>query len=199
MSENKGYSTLRERFLATMKTIRALTGVTQDDFDVLRGIATETSAWKDEFVTSFYDILFGQPQTAAVFTANERTQREKTLGNWYLDLFKIDDEELFWDIQVRIAFYHVQRRVYNQYMVAIGNRFEELFLRKVIAALGPEKGVEASASFNRIMDTVVGITIALYDSIVREGYGISLEQSDEMVSKHIGEVQKDYLSGFSKS
>ena len=191
----KKESNLRKEFLYTMKTIRSLTNVTQADFDLLREVASETSEWKDLVVKTFYDILFGEANTALIFGKGERATREKTLGNWYLDLFKIEDEEAFWDMQVRVAFYHVRRKVYNEFMVSAGSRLEEIFMKNSVKTFGAERGVDVSVAFNRVLDTVVGITVALYDKIIQETSNMSQEEVDCMVGFRINDIEKNYLDG----
>lgn len=186
---------IRKEFEKKIDTIRYLTKVTQADFDLLKKVANETKGWKETIATTFYDLQFSKPETAAVFKKGERPMREMTMSNWYLDLFKIDDDEFFWKMQVRIAFFHVKRKVYNEFMISGGTLLQGLFLTNAVKTFGEEKGVALSMAFNRILDTVIAITAALYDKIIREVTQVSQEDIDSMVVNGIDAIETAYLNG----
>ena len=68
-----------------LKDLQVLTGMSEQDYAVLRQHSTLMQNWTDEFVNAFYDILFSYDRTLTVFPRgmDERPDREKTLRMWY--------------------------------------------------------------------------------------------------------------------
>lgn len=192
-------SEVKQKFEEGLNTIRALTGLTQADFDTLKEAAPQAAEWVDELVKLFYDTLFAHPRTASIFREGERAEREKTLRNWVLHIFtEANDNDEFWKEQARIAFAHIRRHVTNEIMVGIAVKTLEFIHGKVIEAFGPEKGSQVAISFARVLFSIVGLTAYGYDAMSTlafvESTGADADLTDMLIQQSVNTIQ-DMLLG----
>lgn len=188
-------SEIKQRYTAGLDTIKTLTGLSQQDFDTLKVAAPQATQWVDEIVQVFYDTLFAHARTAAVFHAEERPDREKTLHEWYLSLFTARDSEEFWNKQGRIGFAHIRRHINNEFMIGMASRVSDLFTQKAVMAFGVEQGLPIAQSFNRILKAVVGLTAENYDVMSQmafsESTGAEPQLIDRLIQKSVKDVEKE--------
>lgn len=185
---------MKKSFVESLETIKALSGVTQADFDLLKEIESEASQWVGELTQFFYDTVFAHERTAAVFHDGERPMREEALQGWLMALFTTaNDENEYWFEQGRIAFAHIRRHVSNEFMIGIAVKMNEFFIKKAVETFGVERGMEIARAFNRILQTVIGLTAEGYDvmfSIVfSEVTGADIGLIDSLIQSQIDEVQ----------
>lgn len=185
---------VKKSFAEGLDTIKTLTGVSQADFDILKGAEPEASQWIEEITKAFYDTLFAHARTANVFHEGERPARENTLTAWYLALFTTaNDDDAYWTEQGRIGFAHIRRHVNNEFMIGIASTLSETFVRKTVETYGIERGLEVSNAFNRILRTVVGLTAEGYDVMSEiafsEATGADLALVDRLIQDQVDEVQ----------
>ncbi len=185
---------VKKSFLEGLTTIKTLSGVSQADFDLLKSIKEEASQWGDELVRFFYDTVFAHARTAGVFRDGERPMREKTLADWYMALFTTaNDTDEFWFEQGRIGFAHIRRHVNNEFMIGIAVKLNEFFVQKAIESFDAERGLELSKAFNRILQTVVGLTAEGYDVMsaiaFSEATGADVSLIDTLIQSQVDDVQ----------
>ncbi len=189
--------TPKEQVEAGLNTIKYLTGVSQADFDTLKTVAAETHDWGGAVATAFYDTLFAHNRTAAVFHEGERPIREESLIGWYHSLFNVDDEDKFWRDQIIIGFHHIRRHTNNEYMIGMAHKVRLIFRDNIVKTLGCERGLEVSTAFDRIMDTVVGLTAEIYDVMSQvafsESTGTNLALMDALIQESVDGVQQEVL------
>lgn len=185
---------LKNEFSTVVTTVTNITAVKLEDFYTLREKSTEIASWGDEIVALFYDTLYANEQTKKVFREGERPQREKTLSAWIGKLFEVEDLNAYWDTQRIIAFVHVRRNIKNEFMVSASSRLQEYFWQKSVATFGVEEGLKIGAAFARIINTVVGLTVALYDLIITDLTGASPALINNLIECSIDELQTDFLS-----
>ena len=185
---------VKKSFSEGLVTIKTLTGVSQADFDTLKSAEPEASQWVEEIAQFFYDTLFAHARTANVFHDGERPARETTLKGWYLALLTTaNDDDAYWNEQGRIGFAHIRRHVNNEFMIGISAKLSEVFVAKTVEAYGPERGLEVSNAFNRILQTVVGLTAEGYDVMSEiafsEATGADPQLVDRLIQDQVDEVQ----------
>ena len=189
--------TPKEQVEAGLNTIKYLTGVSQADFDTLKTVAAETHDWDQAVATAFYDILFAHDRTAAVFHKGERPMREASLIGWYHSLFNVDNEDTFWNDQIIIGFHHIRRHTNNEYMIGMAHKVRLIFRDNIVKTIGHERGLEVSAAFDRIMDTVVGLTAEIYDVMSNvafsESTGTNLALIDMLIQESVDDIQEQVL------
>lgn len=187
---------VKKSFSEGLETIKTLTGVSQTDFNTLKSAETEASQWVEEITQIFYDAIFAHARTANVFHDGERPAREKTLTGWYLALFTTaNDDDAYWNEQGRIGFAHIRRHVNNEFMIGISAKLSEVFVAKTVAAYGSERGLEVANAFNRILQTVVGLTAEGYDVMSEiafsEATGADPKLIDRLIQDQVDEVQAE--------
>lgn len=191
-------SKIKQSFEDGLNTINALTGLSQADFDALRQAAPQAKLWGDEIVKMFYDTLFEHPRTAAVFQDGERAAREKTLETWYMSIFEVDDIDQFLRDQARIGLVHIRRHVHNEFMIGIANQLRTFFRAKAVDAFGQDEGMKVSHAFDRVLDTVVGLTAEGYDvlskSALAHATGVQEVVLDKFIVRAVGELEKEWVS-----
>ena len=187
----------KQSFARGLETIKALTGISQADFDTLKEVAPQAKEWVDEIVQVFYDTLFAHERTASAFHEGERPLREKSLTEWYYSLFEANDDAKFWTTQARIGFAHIRRHINNEYMIGMSNRVQEMFLNKSVEAFGLERGLAVAQAFNRIMDAVVGLTAEGYDVMSQiafsEATGADVALIDRLIQETVDDIQQRLL------
>ncbi|MCB0208168.1 MAG: hypothetical protein KDJ52_02490 [Anaerolineae bacterium] len=181
-----------------IETVQALTGLSQEDFDLLQTVAPQTLPWGEELIASFYNTLYAYPRTAAIFHKAERGEREATLIHWYQSLFEVTNVHEFLRNQARIGLAHVRRDVHNQFMISAANTLRVHFFNKAVETYGSERGLEIAYAFGRVLDAVIGLTAEGYELLTRRALshstGVKSFLLDHFVHLSIASAEKDLLS-----
>ena len=189
---------VKQKFAEGVETTKWLTGLSQNDFDLLKEAAPQASQWGADFVKIFYDTLYTHHRTAAVFHSDERAEREKTLERWYLSLFFVDSEDDFLRSQARIGLVHIRRHVHNQFMIGIAVKFCAAFQSKAIETFGPRRGNEVAQAFDRVINAVVSLTAEGYEVMSKtafsESTGAGPALIDRLIQESVDQVETDLLS-----
>ena len=119
-----------------------------DHRELLLGLGTR-------LVTGFYDTLYAHPPTAAVFRDNERSERERTLDQWWQRTVSgpLDDDYFSWMAMVGLV--HVSRGVQNPAMLAMAEHIVDVLAAEFASSDMPiadrDRLVEA---FRRLVSTL---------------------------------------------
>ncbi|AUI68661.1 protoglobin domain-containing protein [Beggiatoa leptomitoformis] len=146
----------------TLKDMTTLTGLSQQDYDILRKYAPQLEQWADGLVKVFYDTLYAYEPTAAVFKDDERKTREGTLKAWYLAVICGNYDVHFWRQQWAVGLIHIAKRVTNPYMFGMTSRLQQVFLGKCLRTFELDEAERVYSAFKRMTDTIAGI--------IAEGY-----------------------------
>ncbi|NPA06262.1 MAG: hypothetical protein GXO54_02535 [Chloroflexi bacterium] len=157
-----------------LKDLTVLTGLREEDLQLLRETAPVTSEWADDIAKAFYDVLFSYEPTAKVFRPDERPMREKTLRAWYLDVVHARVSAQFWRTQWYVGLVHIARHVPNTYMLGMMSRVQQLFLYRCLRAFDVEKAERVFIAFKRLTDVIAGL--------IAEGYFQNYIQAMERVA-----------------
>jgi hypothetical protein len=154
-------------------------------------------SWRDEVVKQFYDTLFSNEKTRAIFREGERPEREKTLEAWLERTVSgpFDDDYYKW--MIFVGFIHVDRRVTNPMMLAMTS-FISNFVAEKAKAEGLENGPQLAQSFSKLMNLVAIIIASSYDrafaASIEEITGMSAQlqavSGSEGVKAFIDELSK---------
>jgi len=160
-----------------LQDLITLTGLSEQDYQVLSEYADITQKWADEIVKEFYDTLFGYKPTAGVFREGERPDREVTLRNWYLEVTSGKISSDFWRHQWLVGLVHIPRKVSNPFMFGMMSRVQQIFLRKCLEAFEPLQAERIYNAFKRLTDVVAGL--------IAEGYYLNYIEAME----HVGGIR----------
>ena len=123
----------------------------------------------DFIVTDFYDTLFTNPATAAVFHEGERPIREKSLKDWLVKTVTGDFSLDYWQWQAFVGILHVKRKVTNNMMIAMMNRVSDLISTEAIKELAPQDAIDLKSAWSKFSGTVL--------SLIGESYHIFYMQA----------------------
>lgn len=123
----------------------------------------------DFIVKDFYDTLFANPETAAVFHEGERPIREKSLTDWLVKTVTGDFGLDYWQWQTFVGILHVKRKVTNNMMIAMMNRVSDLISTEAIKELPPQDAIDLKSAWSKLSATVL--------SLIGESYHIFYVQA----------------------
>ncbi|MDO5093815.1 MAG: protoglobin domain-containing protein [Propionibacteriaceae bacterium] len=138
-----------------------------DDRQTIQRHREELLALGPEVVQSFYDTVYGHPETAAVFREGERPAREGALAHWWERTVEgpLDDDYFAWMALVGLV--HVTRHVTNPMMLAMSDHVAQLVSARVTSFDIPaDERQRLIAAFARLMSTVRAIIAWGYDHAV---------------------------------
>jgi len=146
----------------SIQSLIDLIQISDQDRLVLKNAADQTQPWAEEFVKMFYDILFENAHTRVVFREGERPAREETIRIWYLQVVSGEFDEQFWLAQWQVGKRHIERRIFNSYMLGMMHQTQRFFLEKCMATFEREQGLNVFNAFKRVTDIAAGIIVEGY-------------------------------------
>jgi len=164
-----------------------LTGLTENDFVILKKSASKTQKWVDDFTLAFYDILFAYKPTAEVFRDGERPAREAGLKAWYLKVTSGDvTNKSFWDWQWYVGLIHIPRKVPNLFMLGMMSRIQQLFLHRCLQDCEKEEAEKVFMAFKHVTDVVAGLIAESYLHNYTEAMEHILGMKPELIARLMG-------------
>lgn len=157
-----------------LQDLTVLSGLTDDDYQILKDSAEQTQKWVNDFSQHFYDTLYGYAPTSHVFQPGERPDRESTLINWYLEVTSGNINMDFWRRQWIVGLVHIPRRVTDPFMIGMMSRVQQVFLQKCLETFDQEQALKVYGAFKRVTDVVKGL--------IAEGYFISYVEATERMT-----------------
>lgn len=185
----------------TLKDLITLFGFSEQDPLTLQEHFHQTSKWSDEVVKVFYDILFSYERTTQIFKENERSAREKTLRDWYLNVAdgKITPE--WWRRQWVVGLVHIPRKVSNPFMLGKMSRLQQFFLKKCLEEMPLAEAEKVFGAFKRITDIVAGLIaegcFANYIVAMERSAGFKKALVERMMNVEIGKMLEEVRAGYS--
>jgi serine/threonine protein kinase len=143
----------QKTFEHTLHFIKSITKVLPKDFELLQKVSPYAEEWSSELTSSFCNLLFDQP-----FKYKEE---QKLIQACFKALFHFQNEESFWKDYAIPAFFCLYGSIKTEFVLKTLNQIQEIFLKKSIRNFGNE-GLSLSLAFNRILNSIVGTTFALY-------------------------------------
>lgn len=145
-----------------LEDLLALSGLLEEDCQLLHENTQYTQKWVDAVVNEFYDTLYGYANTAKVFREGERPHREETLRQWYIEVTSGKINAEFWQHQWFVGLVHIQRGVDNQFVLGILTRIQQLFLKKCLEEFERDKAQAVFGAFERITSVIAGLVVEGY-------------------------------------
>lgn len=163
---------------------------TEADADVLAKYQNELLALAQPICQAFYDGLFANPKTRAVFKDGERPAREQTLIDWWDRTIRGPINEDYWAWQAYVGLLHVKRRVTNTMMLA-----QTSVMLEVVRNHHPDK-VELHNSLSRLLTNVGAVIAHAYDQFFSKSLeavtGMSMELIQNQVAIGVDDVLAQY-------
>ena len=129
--------TTQQTFADKLAIVKKHTGVSQDDFDLLRQAAPKARNWSDEVAEFFLNLRS---------MASRQSVSKDTLVKQYLSFFDTaNDDVVFWQKKTSTCSTFIQGSNSNEFLIG--------FSVMLITAYGPKEGMKFAAAFERILKT----------------------------------------------
>ena len=146
----------------------------------------------DAIVKDFYDTLFGNPATAAVFHEGERPIREKSLKEWLIKTVTGDFSLDYWQWQTFVGILHVKRKVTNNMMIAMMGRVSDIISTEAIKELSPQDAIDLKNAWSKFSATVLSLIGESYHIFYMKAVSNTTGLSDALL-KNTVKVEIDNL------
>jgi hypothetical protein len=134
---------------------------TEADAAIIAKFKDQLLALTPEIGKAFYEGLFANPATAAVFKEGERPAREKTLADWWQRTITGPVDDAYWGWQAYVGLIHVKRQVSNAMMIG-----QTTLIRQVVADRFPnEPGLVAAVG--RLLGEVAAVIADSYEVMMQ--------------------------------
>ncbi|MEZ4360029.1 MAG: bacteriohemerythrin [Kofleriaceae bacterium] len=151
------------------EVLARLAGHTSADWDLLRRFRATTVPWADQFGGAYAAVLYGHPETLEMVQHRSRSERAKSFAAWYERIVSGAPGSAFWSEAYLVGFMHASASVDNGQVAAASTSLQNLFLTKVVEALGPRDGLPVFQAYKRITDVATGVMIDAYEHAVLVG------------------------------
>ena len=132
--------------------------------DFLFGIA-------DKIVKDFYDTLFSNPKTKAIFNEGERAIREKSLKMWLEATVEGEFDIDYWSWQTFVGILHVKRKVKNNMMIAMMGRVSDIITTEAILSISQEEVLALKTAWSKLSATVLSLIGEAYHIFYMKAVG----------------------------
>lgn len=130
-------ATTQQRFADKLSIVKKHTGVSQNDFDLIRETAPKARDWSNEVAEFFLN-------TRSM--ADRESLSKDTLVKQYLSFFDAaNDDDVFWQKKAPTCTTFIQGSNSNEFIIG--------FSAMLITAYGPKDGMKFAAAFKRILKT----------------------------------------------
>ncbi len=141
--------------------------LSEDDRQVILRHREKLLALGPEVVQSYYDTVFGHPETAAAYENQERPELEATLSKWWVRTIEgpLDDDYFAWMAMVGLT--HVLRQVTNPMMLAMSDHVVQLVSARAAGfGISADELRQLNSAVTRLASTVRVIITWGYDHAV---------------------------------
>lgn len=136
--------------------------LTQDDIDVLKKNKEFIFSLAGVIVQDFYDTLYANEKTKAVFKSGEREIREKSLTDWIVRTIDGNFDLKYWTWQTFVGILHVKRKVTNNMMIAMMGRMSDILFTQAILQLPKEDAIALKTAWIKLSTTVLSLIAEAY-------------------------------------
>ncbi|MCF6350847.1 MAG: protoglobin domain-containing protein [Flavobacteriaceae bacterium] len=133
------------------------TKVTEKDIQTLRTNKDFLLGLVDSIVTDFYDTLYANEATKAVFHEGERPAREKSFKAWFVKTIEGEFDLKYWSWQTFVGILHVKRKVKNNMMIAMMGRITDILTTEAIKELPTDVVIELKTAWSKLTATVLAL------------------------------------------
>ena len=136
--------------------------LTDKDIQVLKRNKDFIFSLASVIVQDFYDVLFSNEKTKAVFKPGEREIREKSLTDWMVKTIEGNFDLPYWSWQTFVGILHVKRKVTNNMMIAMMGRVSDIIFTQAILQLPKEEAIALKTAWIKFSTTVLSLIAEAY-------------------------------------
>jgi len=116
----------------------------------------------EKIATRFYDILFANEVTKAIFKEGERPIREASLKRWIVKTFDSEFDDKYWEWQTFVGILHIKRAVKNNMMVTMIGAVTEIIIEEVINALPKDEAILILKAWIKLSGIITSLVVEGY-------------------------------------
>jgi len=181
------FTGLAQRALSIMTSSAQFT---PKDQEIISQFKDQLLQLRDAMVKEFYDSLFANPATAAIFQPGERQAREKSLADWWTRTIEGPVNDDYWAWQSYVGLLHVKRQVTNATMFS-----QIMFLISFLRRHFPGQD-ELLGALERLLASVAAVIAHSYDVFVAKTVervtGVSDALFAQQVAVGVDELLRDF-------
>lgn len=148
---------LKEVTQQILDQLPAETKLTSEDIEVIKRNKDFLFSKTDMIVTDFYDTVFGNEKTKAIFHEGERPTREKSLKMWFVKTVEGNFDLEYWSWQAFVGILHVKRKVKNNMMIAMMGRITDILTTEAIQNLPTDEVLKLKSAWSKFSATVLAL------------------------------------------
>jgi hypothetical protein len=148
---------LREITKEILDQLPKETKLGEEDIAVIRKHKEFILNHADGIIIDFYDTLFGNTETKAIFYEGERSIREKSLKVWFEKTVNGKFDLDYWAWQTFVGILHVKRKVKNNMMIAMMGRVSDLISTTAISKLETTDAIALKNAWSKFSSTVLAL------------------------------------------
>ena len=154
-----------------LNQLPAETKMTQEDILTIKKNKNFLFSIADDLVIDFYDTLFANPETKAIFYEGERPLREKSLKMWLVETINGDFDIDYWSWQTFVGILHVKRKVKNNMMIAMMGRVSDIITTEAINNIPKEEVIALKSAWLKFSGTVLALIGEAYHIFYMKAVG----------------------------
>lgn len=137
-----------------LKAIPADLIPTAQDGALIRQYKTFFHKHEESFVKSFYDLVLSDPATQHFIAAQDRSQRENTLRQWYQVTTAGHFDEAYWTWQTLVGIVHVKHQIPNSAFLSMWGWMIKYLQNHLFAELPHAEALALVQCLQKIQTTV---------------------------------------------
>ncbi len=138
------------------------TKLNNEDIQVLKRNKEFIFYLANVLVKDFYDTLFGNDATKAIFKPGEREIREKSLEMWMVKTIEGNFDLDYWSWQTFVGILHVKRRVTNNMMIVMMGRVTDIIITQAVLKLPTEEALALKTAWIKFANTTLSLIAEAY-------------------------------------
>ena len=134
----------------------------EEDIKVLKRNKDFIFSLAGVIVKDFYDVLYSNEKTRAVFKPGEREIREKSLTSWMIKTIEGNFDLAYWSWQTFVGILHVKRKVTNNMMISMMGRVSDIIFTQAILQLPKEEAIALKTAWIKFSSTTLSLIAEAY-------------------------------------
>jgi hypothetical protein len=134
----------------------------EEDIKVLKRNKDFIFSLAGVIVKDFYDVLYSNEKTRAVFKPGEREIREKSLTSWMIKTIEGNFDLPYWSWQTFVGILHVKRKVTNNMMISMMGRVSDIIFTQAILQLPKDEAIALKTAWIKLSTTTLSLIAEAY-------------------------------------
>ena len=162
------FDAVKQKVEEILENAENLTGIGENDLQILRERKGILISWGDELMDSFYKTLLSYPKTAKIFEKVPVERVKAKNKKWYEEVVSGNLDKNFYEFQFLVGLVHIYYGIDNNIMIFMAQHLKSNFLNKAAETFEPEEAINVFKAFSKIVDFLIALTVEGYIFTLRE-------------------------------